>query len=137
MTVKLNENYNFFVIGIINIPKINIQYPILSDTNDEFLKISACRFFGPYPNEIGNLCIAAHNYNDSRFFSNLNKLTIGDSINISDSSNKVITYYVYDKFEVSDNNSYCMNQDTGGKREITLVTCNNVSKNRLIVKAKE
>ena len=52
IVVNLNENKQFFVVGVIEIPKINIRYPILSDVNDEYLKISACRFYGPYPNRI-------------------------------------------------------------------------------------
>lgn len=135
--VELNKQGNFFVIGIIEIPKINIKYPILSNTNDEFLKIAPCRFYGPYPNEVGNLCIAAHNYDDTRFFSNLFKLEIGDSIKIYDYNNSVITYNIYDKYEIPETDTSCTNQDTNGKREITLVTCNNINKNRLIVKAKE
>ena len=137
ITVKLNESGDFFVVGIIEIPKINIKYPILSDTNDDFLKLSPCRFYGPYPNEVGNLCIAAHNYDDNRFFSNIHKLSIGDSINIYDSNNQKIVYYTYDKFEIVGNDTSCTNQDTNGKKEITLVTCNNINKNRLVIKAKE
>lgn len=136
-TVKLNENSNFFVIGLIEIPKINLRYTILSDTSNELLKISPCRFYGPYPNKVGNLCIAGHNYNNDKFFGNLYKLYIGDSINIYDSNNSCIVYYIYDKFEISESNTSCTNQDTDGKREITLVTCNNINKNRLVIKAKE
>lgn len=135
--IKLNKNLDSFVVGIIEIPKINIHYPILYDTNDEFLKISPCRFDGPYPNNTGNLCIVAHNYDDNRFFSNLYKLSIGDIINIYDLNNKKIVYYVYDKFEILENDTSCINQDTNGKKEITLITCNNITKNRLVVKAKE
>lgn len=40
-----------FVIGLIQIDKINITYPILSTTSEELLKISPCRFYGPMPNE--------------------------------------------------------------------------------------
>lgn len=47
-----------FVIGMIKIDKINLSYPILSESNKEFLNISVCRFAGPMPNEEGNLCIA-------------------------------------------------------------------------------
>ena len=137
ITVELNGNDNFFVIGMIEIPKINIEYPILSTINDELLKISPCKFYGPYPNKIGNLCIAAHNYDDNRFFSNLHNLNIGDSINIYDSKNFLVTYYVYEKYEISLNDTSCTSQNTNGKREITLVTCNNITKNRLIVKARE
>lgn len=136
ITVELNANENFFVIGIIEIPKINIEYPILSDTTDEFLKIAPCRFYGPYPNKEGNMCIAGHNYDDNSFFSNLNKLDIGDNINIYDSNSNSISYEVYEKYEISERDTACTSQDTNGKKEITLVTCNNVNKNRLIVKAK-
>lgn len=43
---------NPFVIGLIQIDKINITYPILSTTSEELLKISPCRFYGPMPNEV-------------------------------------------------------------------------------------
>lgn len=135
--VKLNEKNSFSVIGIIEIPKISINYPILSSINDELLKISPCRFYGPYPNEIGNLCIAAHNYDDNRFFGNLDMLQIDDKINIYDSNNYLISYFVYDKFEIMDSDISCTNQNTHGQKEITLVTCNNINKKRLVIKAKE
>lgn len=136
-TISLNNNNDFFVIGNIEIPSIKINYPILSDTNDELLKIAPCRFYGPYPNEIGNLCIAAHNYDDNRFFSNLYKLNIEDRIIIYDHTNSSVTYYIYDKYETNKNDTSCTSQDTYGAREITLVTCNNLNGNRLIIKAKE
>ncbi len=41
-----------FVIGIIEIEKIKINYPILSNQNADLLKISPCRFAGPTPNKI-------------------------------------------------------------------------------------
>mgnify|MGYP004646217723 FL=1 len=124
------------VIGIIEIPNLNIKYPILSNISDELLKVSPCRFYGPLPNEKGNLCIAAHNYDDNRFFGNLHKLNIGDIINIYDSSDNVTHYYVYDKFESSEKDTSCTNQDTNGNKELTLITCNNINKCRLIVKGK-
>ncbi|MDO5556612.1 MAG: sortase [Clostridia bacterium] len=135
--VNLNKNSNPFVIGILEIPKINLKYPILSNTTNDALKISPCRFYGPYPNEVGNLCIAAHNYDDNRFFGNLNKLSVGDFVNINCMDNSCIVYTIYNKFEISESNIECTNQNTMGKKEITLITCNNINKNRLVVKAKE
>ena len=73
-SMKINtdeSNNNFYVIGSIKIDKIDIYYPIVSNINDELLKISPCKFYGPNPNEVGNLCIAAHNYDDDRFFSKI------------------------------------------------------------------
>ncbi len=136
IAIELNQDKNFFTIGIIEIPKINVSYPILSKVDDNLLKIAPCRFYGPYPNQIGNLCIAGHNYNDNRFFGNLNKLNIGDKISIYDSNKYKVSYYVYDKFEIIDSDTSCTNQNTN-QREITLVTCNNFNKKRLIIKAKE
>ena len=49
---------------------------VISKTNDELLKLSICRYYGPMPNEIGNLCIAGHNYKNNLMFSKLNKLNI-------------------------------------------------------------
>lgn len=40
-----------FVIGLIEIEKIKLIYPILSETTNELLKLSPCRYFGPMPNE--------------------------------------------------------------------------------------
>lgn len=137
VTVELNSSGDFFVIGIVEIPKINIKYPILSDISDELLKIAPCKFYGPFPNEKGNMCIAAHNYDDDRFFSNLYNLNVGDEIKISDYSNSITPYYIYDKYETDKNDTSCTSQDTNGRKEITLVTCNNFNGNRLIIKARE
>ena len=136
-TIPLNTNGKYFVIGAIEIPSIAVNYPILSDTNDELLKIAPCRFYGPYLNEVGNLCIAGHNYDNNTFFSNLYKLNIGDEIRIYNSSNSLAKYYIYDKYETNKNDISCTSQNTNGIKEITLVTCNNFNGNRLIVKAKE
>lgn len=129
------SNNSSFIIGLIEIEKLKIVYPILSDVSDELLKIATCRFYGPMPNEVGNLCIAAHNYNDYRFFSRINQLVIGDSINIYDSLGNVLEYQVTDKYTISATDSSCTNQDTNGQKQITLLTCNNITGYRLVVKA--
>ena len=46
--VYFYENSYFSVIGIINIEKLDITYPILSDINKKLLKISPCRFYRTY-----------------------------------------------------------------------------------------
>ena len=63
------------VIGLIEIPSIELTYPILAEMSDDFLKVAPCKFYGPNPNEIGNLCIAGHNYDNYKFFSNISELT--------------------------------------------------------------
>lgn len=133
-----NLDIDNYVIGIIEINSINISYPIISESTDENLKISPCKFYGPSPNEVGNLCIVAHNYNNYKFFSQIYKLNIGDIITIYDLSGEKVNYFVYDKYEVNYDNLDCLNQDTNGNREITLITCNNIEDTkRIVVKAIE
>lgn len=108
-----SKNSNVFsVIGVINIEKLKITYPIIDIINDDLLKISPCRFYGPDPNNPGNLCIAAHNYNDTRFFSKISTLKYGDIVNIVDLSGISVSYYVYKSYETDSNDTTCVSQDT-------------------------
>ncbi len=127
----------YYTIGVINIPSIKVNYPILSTYSDALLKISPCKFHGPNPNEVGNLCIAGHNYKNSKFFSKVPNLKNGDKIEIKDLSGRTITYSVYDKFIVDPDELECTSQLTNGKREVTLITCTNDNKRRYIIKARE
>ncbi len=128
---------NPFVIGMIKIDKINLNYPILSQTDRDLLKISLCRFAGPMPNEVGNLCIAGHNYVDYKLFSRLHELEKNDTIELYDLNGKKILYTVYDKYEVEPDDLSCTDQNVGENKILTLLTCNNVNGKRTIVKAKE
>ena len=134
-TNTFSDNSNPFVIGIIKIDKINLNYPILSESTKELLDISLCRFAGPMPNEIGNLCIAGHNYVDYKFFSRLNELEIDDTIKIYDLSGKMVEYKISKKYEVNPDDISCTSQDTNNRNIITLLTCNNVSGKRLVIVA--
>ena len=132
-----NDGTEYYSIGVVNIPSINVNYPILSTYSDALLKIAPCKFHGPNPNEVGNLCIAGHNYRNSKFFSKVPKLENGDIIEITDLSGNTVTYSVYDKFIVNPDQLECTSQLTGGKREITLITCTDDNKQRYIIKARE
>lgn len=134
---KTNEINTPFVIGIIKIDKINLNYPILSISSNDLLNISICRFAGPMPNEIGNLCLAGHNYVDYKFFSRLNELNINDKITIFDLNGTSKEYNIYKKYEINPNDTSCTLQDTNNLKIVTLVTCNNINGKRLILKAKE
>lgn len=127
----------YYTIGVINIPSIGVYYPILSTTTTELLKISPCKFWGPNPNEVGNLCIAGHNYKNSKFFSNVPKLENGDTIDITDLSGKTLTYLVCDKYIVTPDNVECTTQKTNGRKEITLITCTEDNQQRYVIKARE
>ncbi|MBR3133182.1 MAG: sortase [Clostridia bacterium] len=135
--VVSEDGTEYYKIGIVNIPDINLSYPILSECTDELLKISPCKFWGPDPNEVGNFCVIAHNYRNNKFFSKVPELSNGSIIEIVDTTGRKVKYEVYDKFVVSDEETECTSQRTNGKREVTLITCTNDSRNRVIVKARE
>ena len=131
-----NDGTIYYTIGTINIPSINVNYPILSTYSDELLKVAPCKFHGPNPNEVGNLCIAGHNYRNTKFFSKVPNLENGDIIEITDLSGTTITYVVYDKYIVNPGELACTSQMTDGRVELTLITCTNDNQRRYIIKAR-
>ena len=130
-----SDGTDYYTIATINIPKIGVNYPILSETTTELLKISPCKFWGADPNKVGNFCIVGHNYRNSLFFSKVPTLEYGDIIEITDLSGKTVKYSVYDKYQVDPNDTSCTSQLTNGRTEITIITCTDDSKQRVIIKA--
>lgn len=126
-------------IGVINIPKINLIYPILSKTTDALMKVAPCKFHGGSPNEVGNLCIIAHNYRRKGvFFSDVPDLEVGDIVEIQDLSKRTIQYEVYDIHTVVEDDVSDTTQKTNGRKEVTLITCTDDSnEQRVIVRCKE
>lgn len=138
-----SNGFQYATIGTVNIPKINVTYPIIDGVTDsveeteELLKISPTKFWGPNPNKVGNFCIVGHNYRNTRFFSKVPTLQAGDIIQVTDLSGKTIQYKVYNKYQVDPTDVSCTTQLTNGKREVTLITCTDDSKYRVVVKARE
>ena len=131
----LVDGVEYDTVGSISIPSINVYYPILSETTESLLKVSVCKFWGSNPNEVGNLCIAGHNYRNQKFFSKVPDLPVGDIIEITDLSNNTVRYKIYDIYTVLPNETQCLSQRTNGKTELTLITCTLDSERRIIVKA--
>lgn len=134
-STSLSSDSNTFVIGVLKIDKIKLVYPILSNCSDELLNIAPCRFYGPTPNKPGNICIAGHNYIDTKMFGRLSELNVGDTFEIFDSDGASMTYKIFDKLEVRADDISCTSQDTN-TIEATLVTCNTINGTRIVVKAK-
>ena len=133
-SIESNSNENY-IIGQITIPKINLSYPFFAFSNTEYLSISPCKVSGSMPPKYGNLCIAGHNYDNGTFFSDLNKLKINDKIIIYDISDYKYTYTIYKIYEVNEYDLSPIYDFEDNRNELTLITCNNLSKNRIIVKA--
>ncbi len=135
VTTKSGKKYN--VDAIIYYKKLGIKYSVLSEESDALLKISVCKYWGPNPNEVGNYCIVGHNYRSGKMFGKLSEASNGDEILLKDLSGNTVTYIVYNKYVVEPTDVSCTSQLTNGAREITLITCTNQGKKRLVVKARE
>lgn len=122
-------------VGKITIPRINIEKYILEETNEKTLKLSVTKTCGPKVNEIGNFCVSGHNYNQT--FGRIKELEIGDKIIMTDTYGREVEYQVYKNYKVEPNDTTCLENDTGGEREITLITCTLGAIKRTIIKAIE
>lgn len=138
-----SSGYRYKIIATVQIPKINIQYTVvqgetgsLAET-EALLKSSPVKYHGYDPNEVGNFCIVGHNYRNSKFFSKVPNLVVGDIVKLTDLTGRTIDYEVYDKHTVDPNDTRDTTQLTGGRKEVTLITCTNDSKLRVIVRCKE
>lgn len=131
------------VIGIVRIPKIDIEYPILDietynpEETAEPMKISIVKYWGGNVNDYGNLSIAGHNKYDGTMFGKTRKLDIGDIVELTDLKDNTIEYQIYDKFVTDPNDVTILKTKDDTLREVTLITCTNGNKNRLILKARE
>ena len=135
--------YKYKIIATVEAPKINLQYTVVQgetgslEETDSLLKSSPVKYHGGDPNEVGNFCIVGHNYRNSKFFSKVPNLVVGDTVKLTDLTGRTINYEVYDKHTVDPNDTSDTTQLTGGRKEITLITCTNDSKLRVIVRCKE
>lgn len=137
MSAKTGAKYT--VVGKIVIEKINVEKYILDRTTDNSLDLAVTKFpdseTGPKINEVGNYAITGHNYKG--IFKRLKELVVGDEFYLVGSDGRKVTYKIYDKYVINPENEDCLDQNTNGKREVTLITCEPGAVNRLILKAEE
>ena len=131
------------VIGTVKIPKINIEYPIVSietsnpEETKKPMKFAIVRYWGGNVNDFGNLSIAGHNNYDGTMFGKTKKLEIGDAVELTDLTKQTIRYQIYQKFTTNPNDVSVLQTEDKSVREVTLITCTNGNKERLILKAKQ
>jgi len=131
------ELKGYEVIAKLEIPKIELTTYVLKENTESSLKVSVTKFWGADPNEVGNFCIAGHNFVRDNMFKNIHKLSIGDTIFLTNMLGQKREYKVYDNFTVLPNETSILSQETNDKREITLITCTLDSLKRIIIKAVE
>lgn len=130
------KGYN--VDGTIEIPAIKLKYPILEKMTPASIEAAVAIMYSANGlNQPGNTVIAGHNYRNGSFFGNNKRLKEGDKIYIKDNSGTRIKYNIYNIYETAPEDSDFIIRETNGKREISLSTCTDNSKARLIIWAVE
>lgn len=127
--LKVNKSNNK-IIGILKIHSIDLEAPIILGQENLDYVVAEYRESTGF-GQFGNVILAGHNNMKGSIFRNLYKLNKGEEILI-ESNNKVFRYRIYDKVIVEPN-SNIIKQDLRYK-ELTLITCINHSKERLILK---
>ena len=135
---EILETYNGYkVCAKLVIPQISLETNVLADYSESALKNSVVKFWGVEPNNVGNFCIAGHNFKIKNMFSKLKDLKLGDKLFITDSKIGKIEYEIFKIDIVLPEDVSCLKAITENEREVTLITCTIDSKKRIIVKAKE
>ncbi len=124
------------VIGIIEIEKLDIAFAVVEGAARENIRYAIGHITGTSDiGQSGNCVLAGHRGGIyGQFFKHLDKLDNGDIVCLTDLSGKEYNYKVYDSFVVEPTDVY-ITDNIEGKDTLTMVTCENKGKQRLIVRA--
>ena len=125
------------VIGLIEIPAIDLEYPILEKTTKLAMATSISRYYGGEINELGNVSLAGHNNYSGTMFGRNKNLKKGDKVLLTDLTGKTLEYEIFDIFVTHPDDTKVLETKDKTIREVTLITCKNGRSQRLIIKAKE
>ena len=124
-------------IGTIEIPKTNVNLPILQNVTVSGMEVATCFLYSTGSlNNKGTTIIVGHNYRNGRLFSNNNQLQIGDIIYITTSDGNRHCYTIYDKFITTPDDLNYVNLNTTNQAEIALSCCTNDEQGRIVILAK-
>lgn len=126
------------MIGVLRIPKINLELPVLKRDTAANLDISAAHVAGSAgPGETGNFCVAGHRQlTYGRHFNRLHELSKGDLIEFI-GPEVTFTYRVFDVLVIKPEETWVL-EPSGEERLITLITCSGTRKPfvRLVVRGR-
>ena len=123
--------------------EINIKYPILELENPTPedakgpMKYGIIKYWGKGINDYGNLSLAGHNKYNGTMFGKLKNLSLGDIVELTNLNKTTMRYKINDIIKTTPNDISILQTKDNSIRELTLITCTNGNKERLVVKAKE
>ncbi len=128
---------NYKVLGRLVIDKIGVDNNILEVCDDDSLKLSVTKFYGPGVNEPGNIVICGHNWGGIlKRLSELKKNE--DTLYMINRETKTkVNYIVSDMFTCGPRDLSILEQNNDGKRKVTIYTCTPSGANRVVCIAKE
>ena len=114
-------------IGILEIPALDLELPVISNWSYSSLKLAPCRYSGSAYK--GDLVIAAHNYQSH--FGGLRTLPEGSEVFFTDAVGNRFSYYVAVTEALT---PWSVDDMTSGEWPLTLFTCTLDSQNRVTVR---
>lgn len=138
-----NENFGelpFLCIGIMRIPKIDLELPVVEGLTEENLKYALAHMAKSAAiGAEGSCCIFGHrSYAFGKFFNRLDELDTGDKITIETAGGVVHEYVVIQKEILLPDDSRLLDAGLEG-RILNLITCHpvRVATHRLVIRAEE
>lgn len=114
-------------IGILEIPALDLQQPVISEWSYPALRLAPCRYTGSAYK--GDLVIAAHNYQSH--FGRLKTLSTGSEVIFTDA---VGNRFVYQVAVIEALTPWSVEDMTSGEWPLSLFTCTLDSQNRVTVR---
>lgn len=103
-------------IGVLSIPSLELELPVISQWDYPALKVAPCRYSGSLYQD--NLIICAHNY--ASHFGKLKELQPGDIVLFTDMDEHVVTFQVVERETLNPMDAEGME---AGDWDLTLFTC--------------
>ncbi len=121
-------NWNGYeLMGILEIPCLSMELPVMNSWDYELVKQSPCRYSGSI--EGNDLILLAHNY--KRHFGPLKRLEIGDTVHVTDVDGAVVTYEV-SEMETLEKTE--LDRLTSSEYPLTMFTCTSGGQARLVIR---
>ena len=114
-------------IGVLDIPALGMNLPVVGELSYSALKVAPCRYTGSAYQD--DLIIAAHNY--SGHFGKIKRLQAGDDVFFTDMDGNLFSYQMVSMEVLKDTavkDMYC------GEYDLTLFTCTYSGESRVTIR---